>query len=194
MQRHPLSPRRFLALGSIAAVAVIGVAAVALAAGGAHDSKVNIKLKCPRKVAGGGKTTCRVFGGLPKGPRGPAGAKGAKGAKGSTGAKGAAGSPGVSGYEVVSTTFSEVFVVNSGGQRGLSDVKTLNCPSGKRVIGGGADLGSSAAENGQQRQVTISFSGPNGNGTAWSAQLFNNSTSLDTSIDLKLYAICAKVG
>ena len=100
----------------------------------------------------------------------------------------------MSGYEVVSTTFPEVFVVNSGGQRGLSDVKTLNCPSGKRVIGGGADLGTNAAQNGQQRQVTISFSGPNGNGTAWSAQLFNNSTSIDTSIDLKLYAICAKVG
>ena len=62
------------------------------------------------------------------------------------------------------------------------------------MIGGGADLGTNASQNGQQRQVTLSFSGPNGSGTGWSAQLFNNSISLDTSIDLKIYAICAKVG
>ncbi len=194
MNRSPQSPRRVLAIGSIAAVTVIALAAVALAAGGAHDSKAKIKIKCPQKVAAGSKVTCRVFGALPHGPRGPAGAKGAKGAKGSTGAKGATGSPGVSGYEVVSQTYPEVFVVNSGGQRGLSDLKTLNCPGGKRVIGGGADLGTNASQNGQQRQVTLSFSGPNGSGTGWSAQLFNNSISLDTSIDLKIYAICAKVG
>ena len=80
----------------------------------------------------------------------------------------------MSGYEVVSQTFKEVFIINSGGLRGLSDVKTLDCPGGKRVIGGGSDLGTNATQNGQQRQVTVSLSGPNGDGTGWSVQLFNN--------------------
>ena len=58
--------------------------------------------------------------------------------------------------------------------------RRLTCPAGKRVIGGGTDLGTNATQNGQQRQVTVSFSGPNGTGTAWSAQLFNNSTVAST--------------
>ena len=108
--------------------------------------------------------------------------------------KGATGASGVSGYEVVNQTFKEVFIVNSGGQRGLSAVQTVDCPGAKRALGGGADLGTNETQNGQQRQVTVSFSGPNGTGTGWSVQLFNNSTTIDTSIDLKVYAICANVG
>jgi hypothetical protein len=189
MRRSPKTVRHLLAIGSIGAAAVITVGAVAAAAGlGAHSSKAKVTIKCPKKVANGKKVSCKVFGKLPQGPPGP------KGAKGNTGARGPAGDPGVSGYEVVSNTFKEVFIVNSGGQRGLSEVKTVTCPGGKRVIGGGADLGTNDTQNGQQRQVTLSFSGPNGNGTGWSAQLFNNSTSLDTSLDLRVYAICAKVG
>jgi hypothetical protein len=67
------------------------------------------------------------------------------------------------------------------------------CPAGKRAIGGGTDLGTNAAQNGQQRQVTVSLNGSNGTGTGWSVQLLNNSTSIDTSIDLRVYAICASV-
>jgi hypothetical protein len=124
--------------------------------------------------------TCKVIGRLPKG---------AKGKTGAPGAPGAPGSPGLSGYEVVSQTFKEVFIVNSGGQRGLSEVETVSCPSGKHAIGGGSDLGTSESQNGQQRQVTVSLNGPDGAGSDWSVQLFNNSTSVDTSIDLKVYAI-----
>ncbi len=142
----------------------------------------------------GKKVTCKVLGPLPRGPEGPRGAKGTKGAKDDTGARGPAGASGLSGYEVVNQTFKEVFIVNSGGQRGLSEVKTLSCPSGKRALGGGANLGTNEAQNGQQRQVTVSLSGPDGTGTGWSVQLFNNSTSIDTSIDLQIYAICANVG
>ena len=186
-----------------ALVAVIGVSAVALAASGATSSKAGkIKVKCPTKVLSGKKVTCKAFGRLPAGPQGPQGPKGAqgskgakgdKGQKGDKGDKGATGAPGVSGYEVVNQTFKEVFIQNSGGFRGLSEVKTVACPAGKRAIGGGADLGTNAAQNGQQRQVTVSLSAPNGTGTAWSAQLFNNSTTIDTSIDLRVYAICADV-
>ena len=186
----------------IAAIAVVGVSAVALAASGASDSKApKVKVKCPTNVLSGKKVTCRVLGKLPQGPQGPRGAqgpkgqkgaKGDKGPKGDTGAKGAAGANGVSGYEVVNQTFKEVFIENSGGMRGLSEVKSVSCPAGKRVIGGGTNLGTNPTQNGQQRSVSVSLSGPNGAGTAWSAQLFNNEISGGgTSIDLQVYAICA---
>lgn len=180
-----------------AAVAAIGIAAVALAASGGASRAPRVKVKCPTEVLRGKKVTCRLLGRLPQGPQGPQGQrgqkgqKGDKGAKGDTGAKGPAGADGVSGYEVVNQTFKEVFIQNSGGFRGLSEVKTVSCPAGKRVLSGGTDLGTNAAQNGQQRQVTVSLSGPNGTGTGWSVQLFNNSTTIDTSIDLQVYAICA---
>jgi hypothetical protein len=192
--------RRLRTVGVLSAVAAIGIATVALAASGVASKAPKVKVKCPTQVLTGKKVTCRLFGKLPqgpqgpqgpRGPQGPKGQKGEKGAKGDTGAKGPAGVDGVSGYEVVSQTFAGVFIQNSGGFRGLSEVKTVSCPAGKRAISGGTDLGTNATQNGQQRQVTVSFSGPNGAGTGWSAQLFNNSTSIDTSIDLRVYAICA---
>lgn len=197
--------RRASILAVTAIVAALAVAAAAFAAGGATASKApKVTVKCPRAVTGGGKkVTCRLFGRLPRGeqgaqgprgqagPRGQKGEKGDKGAKGDTGPKGAAGANGVSGYEIVSQTFAGVFIQNSGGFRGLSEVKTVACPGDKRAIGGGSDLGTNPAQNGQQRQVTVSLSAPNGTGTGWSVQLFNNSTSIDTSIDLRVYAICA---
>ena len=200
--RNPSSLlRRTFPLVAAALVAVIGVTAVAVAAGGATSSKAGkVKVKCPARVlAGQKKVTCRLFGKLPAGPQGPQGSKGPKGSKGDKGQKGdkgdkgATGAAGVSGYEVVNQTFKEVSIENSGSPRGLSEVKTVSCPAGKRVIGGGSDLGTNAAQNGQQRQVTVSLNGPNGTGTGWSVQLFNNSTSIDTSIDLRVYAICADV-
>ena len=72
-------------------------------------------------------------------------------------------------------------------------MKTVSCPAGKRAIGGGSDLGSNATQNGQQRQVIVSRTAPNGTGSGWTVQLFNNSTSIDTSIDLQVYAVCASV-
>ena len=190
--------RRLPIAALVAAIAVVGASAVALAASGADVSKApKVKVKCPTKVLGGKKVTCRLFGRLPRGPkgdqgpRGPKGQKGEKGARGEAGPRGAAGAGGVSGYEVVNQTFKEVFIQNSGGFRGLSEVKTVTCPSGKRVIGGGSNLGTNATQNGQQRQVTVSLSAPNGSGTAWTVQLFNNSTTIDTSIDIQVYAICA---
>lgn len=114
--------------------------------------------------------------------------------QGPTGPQGPQGSPGVSGLESVSQTFPGVFVINSGGQRGLSEVKTVSCPAGKTAISGGFDLGTNPSQNGQARQVTASSSQPSADGSGWSVQLFNNSTSFDTSIDLKVTAVCATVG
>ena len=198
MRKRSTSLRRALPLLAAALVTVLSVAAVAVAAGGATSSKAGkIKVKCPTRVLSGKKVTCKAFGRLPAGPRGgqgPRGPRGAKGQKGQKGERGATGPAGVSGYVVVNQTFKEVFVENSGGMRGLSEVKTVTCPTGKRAIGGGTNLGTNSSQNGQQRQVTISLSAPNGTGTGWSAQLFNNSTSIDTSIDLQVYAICANAG
>jgi len=194
---------RALALSATVLIAVAGVTAVAIAAvGPAASSKARVKVKCPKRVlAGARQVTCRVAGKLPQGPQGPAGRqgprgqKGARGEKGPAGAKGAAGSPGVSGYEVVRQVFKEVFIENSGGFRGLSAVQTVACPGGKRAIGGGTDLGTNATQNGQQRSVTVSLSAPNGSGTGWSVQLFNEEVAGGgTSIDLEAYAICANVG
>ena len=194
--------RRALPAAVAALVVAIGVTAVAMAAGGATSSKAGkVKVKCPARVlAGQKKVTCRLFGKLPTGPRGPQGPKGPKGSKGDKGQKGdkgdkgATGAAGVSGYEVVNQTFEEVFIENSGGMRGLSEVKTVSCPTGKRVIAGGTNLGTNATQNGQQRSVSVSMSAPNGTGTGWSVQLFNNETTGGgTSIDLQVYAVCANV-
>jgi len=202
MRNRSTSPRRALPLFTAALLTVLGVAAVAMAAGGvATTSKAGkVKVKCPAKVLRGKKVTCKLFGHLPAGPQGPQGPKGPKGPKGDRGQKGekgdrgATGPAGVSGYEVVNQTFKEVFVENSGGMRGLSEVKTVSCPAGKRVIAGGTNLGINATQNGQQRSVSVSMSAPNGTGTGWSAQLFNNETTgAGTSIDLQVFAICANV-
>lgn len=201
MRNRSTSLRRALPLFAAALVVALGVAAVAMAAGGATSSKAGkVKVKCPTRVLAGKKVTCRLFGRLPAGPQGPQGARGPKGSKGDKGQKGdkgdkgATGPAGVSGYEVVNQTFKEVFIENSGGMRGLSEVKTANCPAGKRVIAGGTNLGTNATQNGQQRSVSVSMSAPNGTGTGWSAQLFNNETSGGgTSIDLQIYAVCANV-
>lgn len=206
MRMFPRPFRRTIVAFAASAAAVAAMGAIALAGGATVSKAPKVKVKCPRTVTTGKKVTCGVFGRLPQGPPGPQGPRGStgqkgpkgqtgdKGSKGDTGAKGAtgaAGVDGVSGYEVVSQTFKEVFIQNSGGFRGLSEVKTVSCPAGKRVIGGGTDLGTNATQNGQQRQVTVSLSAPNGTGAGWSVQLFNNSTTIDTSIDLRVYAICA---
>jgi hypothetical protein len=202
MRNQSIRLRRLLLPGVAALIAALAVSAIAIAAGGpATSSKAGkVKVKCPTKVLSGKKVTCKLFGHLPAGPQGPQGPKGQKGAKGDKGQKGdkgdkgAPGAPGVSGYEVVSQTFKEVFIENSGSPRGLSEVKTVSCPGAKRAIGGGTDLGTNPTQNGQQRSVSVSLSAPNGTGTGWSAQLFNNEISgTGTSIDLRVYAICANV-
>jgi cell division septation protein DedD len=206
MSKIFLSSRRAAAVGAAVLIAVATITAVAVASGIATSSRVKTAtIKCPRAILGGRKVTCKVLAGSlrgPEGPRGPAGAKGttgAKGAKGSTGstgakgATGAAGAPGVSGYEVVSQTFKGLPVPHSGTQRGLSEAKTVSCPSGKRVLSGGTNLGTDEGQGEQQSLVTLSMSAPNGAGTGWSAQLFNTSTSEDAAIDLRIYAVCARV-
>jgi len=197
MHRSLNSRSRALAIGAMAALIAVALGAVALAAGGAHSSRAKVRIKCPRTVRTGQRVTCRVFGRLPRGPRGPQGARGARGPagqRGKTGNRGPTGPAGVSAYQVVNQVFSSVSVPKSEGSRGLSAVQTVFCPSNKRVIGGGTDLGSNEGQAAAQRDVSVSLSGPNGAGTGWSVQLFNASTSDDHSIDLRAFAICARAG
>jgi hypothetical protein len=192
MQGSSKRQRRMIAIGAMVAAAVIGVAAVALAAGGAHSSRAKVRIKCPKTVRSGNKVTCRVFGRLPHGPRGPRGAKGATGSRGKTGNRGPTGPAGVSGYQVVTQQFNAVSVPKSEGGRGLSAAQTVLCPSNKRVIGGGTNLGGNDAQAAAQRDVAVSLSAPNGAGSGWSVQLFNASTTEDHAIDLQVFAICAR--
>lgn len=194
MHAFSSSVRRMLPVAVATLALAVAAAAIADAAGTATSSRVGrVKVKCPARVlAGKRKVTCRVFGHL-RGPRGPVGPRGAKGPRGPKGDKGATGPAGVSGYEVVSQAFKEVPVPDSESGRGLSEVKTVSCPGSKRVVGGGSDLGTNGGQNVQQRQVTVSLSGPNGTGKGWSVQLFNTSPSTATAIDLEVFAICANV-
>jgi hypothetical protein len=95
---------------------------------------------------------------------------------------------------VVNQSFNAVSVPKSEKGRGLSAAQTVLCPSSKRVIGGGTNLGSNEGQAAAQRDVSVSLSGPNGAGTGWSVQLFNASTTEDQTIDLQVFAICAKAG
>lgn len=177
MLRSFRETRRAIPVLAATLVVAVGITAVSIAASNdtATTSAKKVKVNCPAAVKG--KTvTCKIKGKLPAGPTG------------------ASGAPGVSGYEIVSQTFASVFVVNSGGQRGLSEVKTVSCPAGKKAIGGGADLGTNATQNGNQRQMILSASMPTAAGDGWSVQLFNNSTSIDNSLDVKVYAVCTTAG
>lgn len=174
-------PRGVAAIAAALAL-VLAFGLVSAASGGDQVVRAKkVKVKCPAQVTGGKKVTCKIKGKLPKGPQGE------------TGPAGQAGAPGLSGYEIIPQTFVDVFAQNSGGQRGLSEVKTVACPAGKRAIGGGVDLGTDATENGAQRQMVLSASYPTAAGDGWNVQLFNNSTSVDIGLDVRVYAICATV-
>lgn len=197
--------RKYLApIAIVTAIAFAGSAGAATAAklitgkdikdGSITASDLKNKTITNKKIKDGTITGAKVkdgslsasdFSGSVQGPVGPEGPQGPQGPQGV---------PGVSGFEVVSQTFNEVYVINSGGQRGLSEVKTVACPAGKTAVSGGFDLGTDNTQNGQQRQVTVSASQPNGDASGWSVQLFNNSTSIDISIDLKVTAVCMSTG
>ncbi|HEY1355123.1 MAG TPA: hypothetical protein VGF09_02300, partial [Solirubrobacterales bacterium] len=65
MKRSEKFPRRVLGLLALAALAAVAVAAIALAAGGAHSSRAQVRIRCPRALTNGRRVTCRVFGRLP---------------------------------------------------------------------------------------------------------------------------------
>jgi hypothetical protein len=109
---------------------------------------------------------------------GTAGTPGPKGDKGDTGLQGAAGANGVSGYEVVKKTFP-----NTSLAVGSETVQIIDCPSGKKVVGGGGVV---FGANG--RWVTTS-NGPV-NETQWAVALANLSSTSISAARLEVSAIC----
>jgi hypothetical protein len=98
-----------------------------------------------------------------KGPTGPQGPQGVQGPRGDTGPAGLAGTNGISGYEVV-------FALN---KPHVSEA-FAQCPTGKKVIGGGGG------------GASINLSAPSNDNTAWSV-------SADPAYVISAYAICATV-
>jgi len=111
---------------------------------------------------------------LPAGPVGPQGPVGEKGDKGDTGAQGP---PGASELERVSAS-----TVNNN-LAGLKEV-TVSCPSGKRVVGGGAQIISSPVF-----PITKNF--PLADLSGWTAAGYASSSGAFWSVTA--YALCARV-
>ena len=110
---------------------------------------------------------------LPHGPQGPQGPAGAQGPAGP------AGPPGVTGLERRDTSTS----TDSSSSKSVS----ATCPSGKRVVGGGARVtGAGAGE------VSITESFPDSDGTKWNAVAVEVNATAATW-QLTAYALCATV-
>jgi hypothetical protein len=107
---------------------------------------------------------------LPAGPQGPKGDPGAQGAKGD---KGDPGAPGISGYQIVYG--ADVFV--DAGQFGVAYV---DCPAGKKVIGGGG---------GSEGSAPITLLGPYAN-HQWAVAARNDGTH---PVNISAWAYCANV-
>ena len=112
----------------------------------------------------------------PQGLPGPQGPKGEQGEKGDQGDQGPAGPAGVSGYEVVSKDFQITSYVFSGDY-------SVDCPSGKVVLGGGAKGIPQSSSN----PFVLRGSWPNGD-SGWSVKIFDYGFG-----NLTVYAICADV-
>ena len=114
-----------------------------------------------------------------KGDRGPKGDKGDKGATGTTGATGPAGPagpPGLSGYTIVSKTVTSTTGVLSA---------SVNCPSGKRALGGGGGTATPGAG------VTVRNSFPLPGGSGW--LVVADAKSPGSGWSYEVDAVCATV-
>ena len=111
---------------------------------------------------------------LPAGPPGPRGPQGPPGPRGPTGPAG------VSGLERRDAATST----------SASDSKSVvaSCPSGKRVVGGGARVTGLGANN-----VSITESYPDSNGDRWNAKAAEV-VATASAWQLWAYALCATVG
>ncbi len=114
----------------------------------------------------------------PAGPTGPQGPRGLEGPQGPQGLQGPSGP--LSGYEKVSSSPTTI-------DDNVFATATANCPSSKRVVGGGY-LGSGSTSN--NSFLVVVSSGPNSANTAWQVVARTNSSGTYT---LTAYAFCANV-
>ena len=111
-----------------------------------------------------------------RGPKGDTGDRGLKGETGDTGSRGPAGQHGLQGYHIAKTT--RYFSLYRGGKVTYS----VKCPSGKKVIGGGAFTNSS--------KVQLTGSLPFDDGRGWSGYWSNTTSTNDSNSKYEIYAIC----
>lgn len=176
-----------------AAVLVLGVAGVAAAA---IPTRSGVIVGC-YKTSGGGlrvidpsvtkcKSTETLLKWNQRGARGPAGPAGARGARGP------AGPAGVSGYEVVRSV-TDKLPTSPGVIEGSAFV---NCPTGKRVFGGGAvfvvndELGGGPVSG---EGLAITGSNPDPEGTRWEVNYRIDDNSKGFIAVVETYATCATV-
>ena len=110
---------------------------------------------------------------LPAGPPGPQGPPGPRGAPGAKGA------PGIGDLQRVDSATSS--------SSSNSKAVVATCPSGKRVIGGGAQVTGSGAN-----KVSINQSFPDSNGDRWNGNAVEV-VATGASWQLHAYALCATV-
>jgi Collagen triple helix repeat (20 copies) len=113
------------------------------------------------------------------GARGPAGPTGARGLQGPIGPVGPAGPTGVSGWQ---------FLVQGRTipAQGTPNVWSVECPTGKKALGGGVTLDRFDASH-----FKLIESGPDGQATGWTAAAVNAGASFDTTAFV--WVICAFV-
>jgi collagen triple helix repeat protein len=110
----------------------------------------------------------------PVGPQGPAGQQGPQGLQGP---QGPAGPGGITGWEFV----NKGTLVPADGNEHM----VVNCPAGKKVLGGGVTVDSSA-----KNWPRLQYSGPAGVATGWEARIDNSDGLAFTAY---VWAICASV-
>lgn len=111
------------------------------------------------------------------GQMGPPGPHGDKGDKGDKGDAGAAGAPGLSGLQVVSG--------NSNSDSQALKTLGIDCPTGKKAIGGGA------VQNAAGDPIAIINSSPKGD-TGWTGQA-REMVGTGASWSMSVYVVCANV-
>jgi hypothetical protein len=116
----------------------------------------------------------------PRGRPGANGLPGVAGAPGPAGPGGPQGPPGLSGLEVVSVSTPN----NSQDEK----VEFANCPTGKKVIGGGVEV---TGEVQAQNSVAVTRSDPN-SAVQWEAQAHEH-TPTSLAWTLTVFALCAIV-
>ncbi len=113
----------------------------------------------------------------PQGQQGPAGPKGAAGPEGPVGAQGPAGPAGPSGIGGLQYLTS----AGVGVPANSTATGTVDCPAGKRALGGGV----SRIGNG-----LVVDTAPQNEGTGWVGEMYNRGNG---SVTMYVWAICANV-
>lgn len=120
----------------------------------------------------------------PQGPTGPQGQPGPAGPPGDEGAPGAQGPPGISGYEIVTAGT----VTDSSSPKFVA----VACPTGKRVLGGGAVPNASGADIVQMFGTVDENLGPADNQFGWRVGFVEDDPTA-TNWRVFAYAVCGNV-